>query len=64
MARKLITDEVWAILEPLLTAAKGRHGKDDRNFLEAVGWVVRTGKPWRDIPKEFGPWKTVYAKFS
>lgn len=45
MARKLITDEVWAILEPLLLVPKGRHGKDDRHFLEAVGWIVRPGAP-------------------
>ena len=63
MARQVITDEIWGQLEPLLPTPKGRHGRDDRNFLEAVCWVVRTGAPWRDLPKEFGSWKTVYNRY-
>jgi transposase len=64
MSRTLITDEVWKKLEPMLPKPKGRHGKNDRNFLEAVGWIVRTGAPWRDIPPSFGPWKTVYNRYN
>src|ERR1700761_5945809 len=41
----------------------GRPGYDDRRFFEAVlGWR-RTGVPWRDLPSEFGPWKTVFNRF-
>ncbi|MEA9445902.1 transposase (plasmid) [Candidatus Fukatsuia symbiotica] len=50
MAREVITERIWEALKVLLPAAKGRHGKDDRNFLEAVCWIVRTGAPWRDLP--------------
>ena len=64
MAREVITDEIWRKLEPLLPAPKGRHGKNDRMFLEAVCWVIRTGAPWRDLPIEFGPWTTVYNRYS
>ena len=35
----------------------------DRNFIEAVLWWRRTGAPWRDLPGEFGPWKTVFNRF-
>lgn len=41
----------------------GRHGKSDRTFVEAVLWWRRTGVPWRDLPAEFGPWKTVFNRF-
>jgi transposase len=31
--------------------------------LDAIFWILRTGAPWRDVPEEFGPWKTVYNHF-
>jgi transposase len=42
---------------------RGRPGKNDRRFFEAVVWWRRTGVPWRDLPDEFGPWKTVFNRF-
>lgn len=41
----------------------GRPGLDNRRFVEAVLWWRRTGVPWRDLPTEFGPWKTVFNRF-
>jgi transposase len=64
MARVVIDDAMWERLQRLLPKPKGRHGGDDRMFLEAVCWVVRTGSPWRDMPPEFGPWKTVYNRYN
>lgn len=63
MARQMITDEVWEKLERRLPRRKGRPGRDDRNFLEGVCWMVRTGAPWRDLPPEYGSWKTVYNRY-
>lgn len=31
--------------------------------MEAILWIMRTGCPWRDLPKEFGPWQTAYSRF-
>lgn len=36
MNRKVITDDIWDKLSPLLPAPKGRHGQNDRIFLESV----------------------------
>ncbi|MCP4966132.1 MAG: transposase, partial [bacterium] len=41
----------------------GRRPRDRRELLNAMFWVVRTGAPWRDVPAEFGPWKTVWNFF-
>jgi transposase len=45
MSRFVIDDGMWKRLEKLLPAPKGRHGNDNRLFLEAVCWIIRTGAP-------------------
>jgi transposase len=66
--RKLISDVVWQKLEPAITVAKhsqagapAEHG--EREFLEAVLYLNRTGCPWRDLPNVFGFWHAVYMRF-
>jgi len=63
--RQHLSDEQWAKIQAFLEAdyAVGEPGHDDRNFIEAVLWWRRTGAPWRDLPGEFGPWKTVFNRF-
>ena len=61
-----ITDEAWALLEPLLLGQSGQWGgvaKDNRLFINAVFWILRTGAPWRDLPPEYGRWGTVHQRF-
>lgn len=41
----------------------GRPPKDDKLMVEAMCFVLRTGLPWRDLPAEFGPWKSVYTRW-
>ena len=42
---------------------RGRSGADNRLFVDAVLWVLRTGSPWRDLPEEFGNWNSVFQRF-
>ncbi len=61
-----ITDKAWAIMEPLLPGQKGQWGgiaKNNRMFINAVFWILRTGAPWRDLPSSYGKWGTVYQRF-
>ena len=60
-----ITNEVWALLEPLLPGQPGQWGgaKDNRRFINAVFWVLRTGAPWRDLPPDYGDWKNTHRRF-
>jgi putative transposase len=63
--RRQLSDLQWGKIEAFLAAdyRVGEPGADDRNFVEAVLWWRRTGVPWRDLPDEFGPWKTVFNRF-
>lgn len=36
----------------------------NRQFMDAIMYIAKTGCPWRDLPGRFGPWKTVYNKWS
>jgi transposase len=42
----------------------GRSGIDNRQLLEAVLWIARTGSPWRDLPEHFGKWNAVFKRYS
>lgn len=41
----------------------GASAKDNRLFLEAIFWRVRTGSPWRDLPPAFGHWNSQIRRF-
>jgi transposase len=60
------SDEVWTVLEPHVPGREGIWGgiaKDNRLFINAVFWILRTGAPWRDLPPDLGDWKNVHRRF-
>jgi transposase len=66
LKRWVLKDEQWervASLLPGKAGDPGRSGADNRLFLEAVLWMVRTGAPWRDLPEMFGNWNSVFRRF-
>jgi transposase len=61
-----IPDKVWELLEPHLLGRKGTWGgnaRDNRQFINAVFWILRTGAPWRDLPPDYGNWKNTHRRF-
>ncbi len=61
-----ISDRAWTLLEPHLPGRKGQWGgiaRNNRQFIDAVLWILRTGAPWRDLPAEFGGWKNTHRRF-
>jgi putative transposase len=63
-----LTDEQWAVLEPLLpvmlcaTPLGGRPEKHwRRTMIDAMFYLVDNGIKWRALPADFPPWKTVYG---
>jgi transposase len=62
-----LSDAEWAVIAPLLPA-QGRRGRPlvhaRRMIVNAILYVNRTGCPWRYLPKDCPPWRTVYGYFA
>lgn len=61
MAKELIPDKLWDIIEPILPSPKkrryrypGRKPMDRRKILTGIVFVLKTGIPWEDLPQEMG----------
>lgn len=61
MARELVSDGLWALIEPLLPPQKmvrtfrdGRPPKSHRVVLEGILFILKTGIGWEDLPQQFG----------
>jgi putative transposase len=61
-----LTDEEWAVLEPLIPARfqLGRPAKwPRRTIVNALLYILRSGLPWRMLPGDFPPMTTVQRYF-
>jgi transposase len=64
-ARFWLDDEAWAVIEPLLpTNQPGARRVDDRRVISGIIHVLRSGCPWRDCPRAYGPYTTIYNRFN
>ena len=65
--RHELTDQQWARIS-LLIAGKAsdprRRGRNNRLFVNAVLWVIRSGAHWHDLPERYGKYKTVHKRFT
>ena len=62
-----VTDEEWRVIEPYLPPAKGigrPRGWPLREIVNGIFYVMRSGCPWRQLPKDLPPWSTVYRWFA
>jgi putative transposase len=61
-----LTDAEWRCLEPYVPPPNKRgrpRAHAAREILDAVFYVLKSGCPWRLLPREFPPWETVYCWF-
>lgn len=66
MSRGDVTDAEWHILNPLLPdrGERGPAVAGKRKTVNGILWVLRTGAPWRDRPKRYGNWNSVFVRFT
>jgi putative transposase len=64
-----VSDAQWEVLQLVLPpptwrpGGPGRQPIDRRRVINGIFYVNKTGCQWRMLPKEFGPWETVYGYF-
>jgi putative transposase len=64
-----VTEAQWDLLHPLLPkhtwrpGSRGRPPCPLRRVINGLLYVNKTGCQWRMLPKDFGPWETVYGSF-
>ena len=65
MIRHRLTDEQWDLIIDLFPLPKstGRPPRDRRTIMDGILWILRTGSPWRDLPRVLGPRSTVWDMF-
>ena len=62
-----LTEKEWHIIQPLLpelpTGKRGRPWRGNREGLSGILWILRTGAPWKDLPKTYPPYQTCHRRF-
>lgn len=63
-----LTDEQWAVIEPLFdkpasVATRGRPRRNEREVMNGVLWILRSGARWIDLPDRFPPYQTCHRRF-
>src|ERR1700688_2193374 len=65
-SRYELSDLQWEKIKDFLPGRKehvGRTAADNRLFVNAVLWVLRSGARWSDLPERYGKYKSVHKRF-
>ena len=64
MRKYELTEREWSAIQPVLpNKSRGVPRVDDRRVLSGIFWVLRSGCPWRHLPKQYGPSSTCYNRY-
>ncbi len=66
--REELSNEQWSLIEPLfdkppVVATRGRPRRSEREVLNGVLWILRSGARWCDLPDRFPPYQTCHRRF-
>jgi len=60
---QLLSEAQMRRIEPYFPVSHGIPRVDDRRVLSGILFVIRNGLRWRDVPRDYGPHKTIYNRF-
>jgi transposase len=64
-----LTQVQWELLEPVISKSlppkliAGRPRRHDKDILNGILWICRTGAPWKDLPSRYPPYQTCHRRF-
>ena len=64
-----LTDEQWELIGPLIPEPvcrpdrRGRPWRENREVLNGVLWILRSGARWQDLPERFPPYQTCHRRY-
>ena len=64
-----LTDKEWSVIEhiiptpPFKRKKTSRPRRPDRDVLNGILWVLRTGAQWKELPKRYPPYQTCHRRF-
>jgi len=67
--REELSDQQWAIIEPLIPKPvvradrRGRPRRPNREVLNGILWILPSGARWYDLPERFPPYQTCHRRF-
>lgn len=66
MARTDLSEKQWQVLKQHLPAhpRRGHNYRNHRQVINGILWHLKTGAPWRDVPERYGPWQTLWDRFT
>ena len=68
VSRYELTDAQWERIAGILPGKLGDPGRsaaDNRQFVNGVLWILRSGARWYDLPERYGKnWKSVHKRFT
>ena len=64
MPRLMLSDELWSKLEKILVQQAIYRKPELRMTVEGILYWMRVGCPWRDLPRAFGHWNSIYKRFN
>lgn len=64
-----LTDKQWEVIQPFVPEHAprpdgcGRPRTDDRQVMNGIFWIMRTGAAWQDQPNRYSSGSTCYRRF-